>query len=422
MSDSGSIPSAASTSPAWPAAPTGRQVVLHARVVTGTGGGPDKTILLSAPFLADTPYWLAAAYLHPPDDPGFEAICRRAAEVGCPLIGIPDRGPLDRSVFRTMLDLIRHYKVGIWHGHDYKSNMLGLTLRPFWDMRLVTTVHGWVKRTVRTPLYYAIDRWCLPYYHHVICVSDDLVQRVAKLGVPEDRLSLIPNAIDEHRFDRRLPAGQAPMRRQHEVPDGRLVIGAVGRLSGEKAFNQLIRATHQLIGEGLDVELWIAGEGDGPGGRDDLQKLIDHLGLNGRVRLLGFVEDTIELYQAMDLFVLSSLREGLPNAVLEAMAMGVAVVSTRVAGVPKLIEDGKSGLLCPPGEVDQLAGAMRRPLADETLRSQLAAGGRRTIESQYGFARRMSKVRDVYDRVLGLSQDAPAPQDGAAAATGSAPS
>ena len=400
----------------------GREVVLHARVVTDTGGGPDKTILLSAPFFAGTPYWMAAAYLYPPADPGFDSVRRRAADIGCPLIGVPDRGPLDPSVFRTMLNLVRGYKVRIWHAHDYKSNMLGLTLRPFWNMRLVTTVHGWVKRTARTPLYYAIDRWCLQYYHHVICVSDDLIEQVRGLGVSNNRLSLIHNAIDEQQFHRHLPARQAPMRRQHEVPEGRLVIGAVGRLSGEKGFGQLIRATHQLINKGLDVELWIAGEGNGPGGRDDLQKLIDYLGLAGRVKLLGFVQDTIELYEAMDLFVLSSLREGLPNVVLEAMAMGVAVVSTRVAGIPELIEDGKNGILCPQGDVNELAATMRRPLADETLRSQLATAGRRIIESQYGFARRMSKVRGVYDRVLDISQEIPPPQNGAAAATENASS
>src|SRR5690606_2397786 len=164
--------------------PPGRIVVLHTRVVTDTGGGPDKTILLSAPFLAHTDYWLAAAYMHPPGDPGFESIRKRAAEFQCPLLAIPDRGPLDRSVLRTLLDLCKRYNVRIWHGHDYKSNLLGLLLKPLWrQMKLVTTVHGWVKHTSRTPLYYAVDRWSLPFYHHVICVSEDLVERVRAQGV-----------------------------------------------------------------------------------------------------------------------------------------------------------------------------------------------------------------------------------------------
>jgi len=384
----------------WPVAPAGRAVVLHTRVVTDTGGGPDKTILLSAPFMADTPYWLAAAYMHPPDDPGFERVRNRAADLGCPLLSVPDRGPLDHSVFRHMLEVCRHYNVRIWHSHDYKSNMLGLSLRPFADMKLVTTVHGWVRRTLKTPLYYAIDRWCLPFYHHVLCVSEDLVQRARSLGVPDERLTLIHNAIDESRFCRRYPAHKSPLRKKYAVPPGRLIVGAVGRLSAEKAFNNLIRATGALIEHGVDLELWIAGEGDGPGGREDLRRLIDHLQLADRIRLLGFVGDTVEFYHGLDLYVLSSLREGLPNVLLEAMAMGVPVVATTVAGVPGLISDGKQGVLCPPGHIDELAGAMGRVLADERLRGRLAVAGRDRIEADYSFARRMASVRAVYDRLL----------------------
>jgi len=384
----------------WPDPPaSGKDVVLHTRVVTETGGGPDKTILLSASHLADTNYWLAAAYMHPPDDAGYAAIEQKARDYGSPLISVPDRGALDRSVLREMLAICRRYKVRIWHGHDYKSNLLGLTLRPFHAMKLVSTVHGWVKHTTRTPLYYTVDRWCLPYYHHVISVSDDLHERVKELGLPDERCTMVQNAIDERQFSRHYPASESPLRQQHGTPKGRLVIGAVGRLSPEKAFNHLIRATHQLVQQGCDVELWIAGDGDH---RGELEQIIAHLNMKDRVRLLGFVANTVDLYHAMDLFVLSSLREGLPNVVLEAMAMRVPVVSTRVAGVPKLIVDGESGLLVPIADVQALADAMRRVVTDEASRHSLADGGRKVIERDFTFTRRMAKVRAIYDKVLQL--------------------
>jgi glycosyltransferase involved in cell wall biosynthesis len=397
----------------WPDPPgSGKDVVLHTRVVTDTGGGPDKTILLSASFLSHTDYWLAAAYMHPPGDAGFATVRQRAAEYGCPLISVPDKGALDRSVARTMLRICKKYNVRIWHGHDYKSNLIGLTLRPFWDMKLVTTVHGWVKQTTRTPLYYAVDRWCLPYYHAVMCVSDDLVERVLKLNVDPARVSLILNGIDERRFDRKFPAAQSPLREQMKTPAGRLVIGAVGRLSPEKAFNNLIKATHELVQAGRDVELWIAGEGDD---REHLEKLIAHLGCGDRVKLLGFFKDTVALYGAMDLYVLSSLREGLPNVVLEAMSMRVPVVSTEVAGVPKLITDGQSGLLCPIGDIESLRVAMDRLIADETMRQRLAEAGRRVIETQFSFARRMEKEQAIYDQVLRGRSNLPVPTAAVAA-------
>jgi glycosyltransferase involved in cell wall biosynthesis len=385
----------------WPDVPRQRDVVLHTRVVTETGGGPDKTIFLSAPFLSHTNYWLAAAYMHPRDDPGFTQVRQRAATVGCPLISVPDTGPLDRSVLRQLFHICRKYRVKIWHGHDYKSNMFGLALLPFWSMKLVSTVHGWVKHTSRTPLYYAMDRWCLPKYDHVICVSEDLMEMARAQGVRDDRLTLIHNAIDERTFQRRHPPAQSPLRAQMDTPPQRLVIGAVGRLSPEKAFNHLIRSIHQLLSEGHDLELWIVGEGDA---RGDLESLIAQLGVGERVKLLGFHADMVGLYHALDLFVLSSLREGLPNVVLEAMAMTVPVVSTRVAGVPMLIEDQVHGLLCAVGDVPALTAAVRTLVSDPTLRTRLTEAARARIEREYSFTRRMAKVKRVYDHVLGVSE------------------
>src|SRR2546428_1488513 len=133
-------------------------VVLDARVVCGTGGGPDKTILTSPRFLTAAGYRMLCAYLHPPGDSGFDELRRRAAVWHAPLLSVPDRGPCDWQVIAELLRICRRENVAIWHGHDYKSNALGLLLRRFWPMRLVTTVHGWVKHTRRTPLYYAIDK------------------------------------------------------------------------------------------------------------------------------------------------------------------------------------------------------------------------------------------------------------------------
>ena len=118
-------------------------------------------------------------------------------------------------------------------------------------------------------------------------------------------------------------------------PQNRLLIGAIGRLSEEKGFDLLIAAVDRLLEQDLDVELRIAGEGDQ---QEHLASLIRDKGRDDRIRLVGFQAQTIPLYEAMDVFVLSSLREGLPNVVLEAMAMEVPVIATKVAGIPRLIQ------------------------------------------------------------------------------------
>ena len=102
----------------------------------------------------------------------------------------------------------------------------------------------------------------------------------------------------------------------------------------------------------------------------------------------------------MDVFALSSICEGLPNVVLEALATEVPVVATRIAGVPSVIQHEQNGLLVEPDNVDQLAAALQTLLADRTLRCRLAKAGRKTVEERFSFAARMGRIRALYDRLL----------------------
>jgi glycosyltransferase involved in cell wall biosynthesis len=376
--------------------PSEPPVILDARVVRGAGGGPDKTILKSPRFLLPAGYRMLCAYMHAPDDAGFAHLFARAARWEAPLRSVPDRGPLDFRVVTRLLDLCRRERVAVWHGHDYKSNLLGLLLRRLWPMRLVTTVHGWVDHTGRTPLYYWVDRLCLPRYEHVLCVSPDLHQQCLAAGVPAGRCMLLENGIDVDEFARRRSPAEAKRDAGHDP--GRLLIGAVGRLSAEKGFDVLLRAVARLVREGLDVELVVLGEGQE---RSALGSLAAELGLHERVRLAGYVGDPRPLYEAMDVFALSSLREGLPNVLLEALSMEVPAVATRIAGVPRLLRDGDNGLLVEPGSVEGLAAALGRLLRDAGLRRRLAQAGRATVARDYSFAARMTKLADLYDSLLG---------------------
>jgi glycosyltransferase involved in cell wall biosynthesis len=374
-------------------------VVLDARVVTGAGGGPDKTILNSPRFFAKAGYRMLCAYMHPPGDAGFEQLKEKATAWGAPLFSIPDRGAWDWQVITRLLSLCRRERVRIWHGHDYKSNALGLLLRRFWPMHLVTTVHGWVKETRRTPLYYKIDQLCLPRYESVICVSQDLHDRCRACGVADDRCLVIENGIDTEQFRRGEPAAAA--KAKLGLPAGRFVLGGVGRLSPEKGFDVLLHAARLLIADGLDVGVVIAGEGEE---QANLGALAAKLGIAEHVRLLGYCGDVRPVFEAMDVFVLSSHREGLPNVVLEAMALETPVVATRIAGVPRLLGDGEAGLLVTPGSATELAAECARLARDERLQETLRHTGRRRVETSYSFAGRIQKIRAIYDALL---SDAP---------------
>ena len=370
-------------------------VVLDARVVTGSGGGPDKTILNSPRFLTPLGYRQVCAYLYPPGDPGYAVIEAKAARYAAPLISIQDRGPWDWRVITGLLAACRAENVTIWHGHDYKTNALGLLLTRFWPMRLVTTVHGWVHHTARTPLYYRIDQLCLPRYEKVICVSDDLLETCLNAGVLPKNVVLLENGIDGVEYARKqtVPEAKAKL----GLPTAGFVIGGVGRLAAEKGFDVLIRAVHSLHSGGLDVRLLIVGEG---GERANLERLASELGIRERVLLPGWQADVRGTFEAMDVFALSSHREGLPNVLLEAMALEVPVVSTRVNGVPRLIRDGRDGFLVEPGDLGGLTAALSRLLKHDGLRADFRTAGRHTVETRYSFATRMERLARIYDEML----------------------
>ncbi len=238
--------------------------------MTSVGGGPEKTILNSPRYLRELGYESICAYLHPAHDPGFESLIRRAAEADAQIVSIPDRGPFDLRSLRALISLCRDNHVAIWHGHDYKTDVLGLLVRRYHPMKLVTTVHGWgVKATSRTKIYNWVDQRCLRYYDEVICVSEELQRECLAHGVDSSHCHLVHNAIDTLHFSRRESLVELPSPRGTR-PES-FLLGAMGRLSGEKGFDLLIQATATLAQQGHDLVLWIAGEGPA---RSDLENLI----------------------------------------------------------------------------------------------------------------------------------------------------
>lgn len=356
------------------------ETVLHVRIVSGRGGGPEKTILNSARFLEGTGYRSIAVYLHAPGDAGVADLAAKAKEKNSPFIALPDASLIDFKTLKALREICEREKVTIWHGHDYKSNLYGLLLKKKAKLRLITTVHGWVKHTRKTPIYYAVDRWCIKRYEQVVCVSRDLEAKCLEFGVNRDRLHHIANAIDVEEFQTRRDAREF---------SGRIVIGAVGRLSVEKGFDLLISAVATLVHEGLDLELHIAGEGEE---REALLKHAQDSGIADRVKLLGFQSDTVALFESFDLFCLSSLREGLPNVVLEAMSMEVPVLATRCGGMESFATDREEALLCETGSAEALANGLRELAGGSELRTQLTRTARARIERDFSFAARMRRL------------------------------
>ncbi|HST03232.1 MAG TPA: glycosyltransferase family 4 protein, partial [Chloroflexia bacterium] len=187
------------------------------------------------------------------------------------------------------------------------------------------------------------------------------------------------------------------------IPDDAFLIGLVGRLSPEKGgVDTLIRAVYRLYSQRSDVRLLIVG--DGPV-RVELEKLNTELQARAQescspVVFAGARQDIPQLLGAMDVFVLPSLNEALPIVILEAMAVGLPVVATRVGGVPEIVQDGVTGLLVPPGAEDALLDALSRLAHDPFLRVKLAQAGRGQVRGNFTIKQMARNVEAIYEELI----------------------
>ena len=371
--------------------------VLHVRVVTGCGGGPEKTILRSPRYIDASRYKMSAAYIYPEGDPGMCIIRQNAKQFGCPLYEVAETRAFDHNSVRALLELCRELDIDIWLGHDYKSNLIGLLLKRYHNMKLVTTAHGFTRETWRTRLYYHIDNMAMLGYDRVITVSPKLVMHCAQHGVNPDRLQYIPNAIDTAEYARTHRTTDAKVRLG--MSTDRFAIGVIGRFSPEKAVDRAIQMMPRLLADHPLVELHLIG--DGPE-RKRLEAQAMSLGVADLIHWWGWQSDARAIYESLDALVLPSRTEGLPNVVLEAMAMGVPVAATNVGGVSDLLDGGRCGIILDDDvsrwhqQISPLISNAKRH-ADYALRSQ------RRVHDSFSFKKRMESVMSVYDSVLGRS-------------------
>jgi glycosyltransferase involved in cell wall biosynthesis len=184
------------------------------------------------------------------------------------------------------------------------------------------------------------------------------------------------------------PAVRARVRSEFRLGDEPVLL-ATSRLHPTKGHRDLLAAVAQLRQTSPRVRLLLVGDGVE---RPHLEEQARGLGLGDAVRFTGFRDDVTALLQAADLFVLPSLREGMPNAALEAMAAGLPIVACAVDGVPEAVADGETGLLVPPGSPDALADALGRLLADRARAERLGRAGRDRARERFALDRVLAET------------------------------
>lgn len=297
----------------------------------------------------------------------------------------------------SLARVLRRQKCDLLHTHTSKGGVVGrLAGKIAGVRRIVHHVHGFAFDPLFTPprkarFYAAIERLVAPLGDAMIFVNRTDLDLARSLGIVKNgRLAVIvANGVD------------VPAPRQRPSEDGGLrpvQVGFLGRLAQQKGVDILIEAVARMD-RSCPVEVLVVGDG---AERNRLQSQAARMGLGDRVRFLGHRQDALQAIAAVDVIALPSRWEGHSISLLECMALGKAIVATRIKGNVETIVDGCSGLLVEPGEPGELCSALERLARDAELRLRLSEQARRTVEEKFLSAAMIDGVLDVY-RKLGIS-------------------
>lgn len=370
--------------------------VLHLRD-THEIGGPGKTILETHQAINHDRFRLQLGVFLREGMPENSPFIVEAKRLGMPVHIVRGRHAYDVNMIKQVADLVQSFRIDIIHAHEVKSDVITYLAALRHRVPIVTTIHGWIANSLKQKVMNSLDKCIVKRFDRVIAVSRLIEEEMLMAGVQRGKLRMLHNAIV---FDRYRRAGHHGI--LTEVigrPVVKPIIATLGRLSLEKGHADLIHAVHCVIRGGKKLSLVLIG--DGPE-RANLVQLVKALGLEEHVYFLGYIQEPHRLFEEIDLMVLPSHTEGLPNAALEALTMEVPVLATRVGGTPEVIADGVTGRMVPAHSPQDLAAGILEFLAAPDRWRQMAMRGRDMVRETFDFHARTRKLEAIYTELVDM--------------------
>lgn len=298
--------------------------------------------------------------------------------------------PVHKRTFYVDLPKLAYFfrskRVDVVHTHMFWANLYGSVAAALAGVPvIVTSEHGrneWKKQWHKWAEAKIVSRIA----NRRLCVSQDILERRRDVdGVPQSKLEVLPN-------------GTTVPEEYGEHKAGEIVVGSVGRLVAEKDYPTLVAAISRLIKAGHDCRLELVGEGPA---RADIEKAIDAEGLQDRAVLVGARQDVSSYLRRWSVFASSSVQEGQPIALLEAMAHGLPCVATAVGGVPDTLDDGREGIIVPPSNAEALSDALARLIENRELRCSLGDAARQRVVRDFSIESIATRCMELYRTAFG---------------------
>lgn len=329
--------------------------------------------------------------------------------LGIPVVIIGRARKFDLGMVLRLARWMREEQVAVVHTHLFAADVFGRLAAKLAGVRAVLStshnVNGWKGR-----LHRLLDRVLSTISSRVVGCTEEVGRvLVERDGIPARKVAVVENGVDLRRFDAVSAEG---VREEFGIAPDAMLMGVVGRLHPQKGHEDLLQAFVQLRQlTGAKFQCLFIGDGEL---RARLEAEVARLGLGDVVRFTGLRKDVPRLLVALDVFVMPSRWEGLPMALLEAMACGKPCVVTSVGGIPSVIDDGANGLMLPAEQPQAMAQAMARLIGDAGLRRQLGAAARECALRRYDVGRALQAYESMYAEALGGAAPAAAlPADGA---------
>lgn len=364
--------------------------VLHA-IRQGQIGGGESHVIDLVQTLDPTRY--ESLVLSFTDGPMVE----RMNSLGVKVFVIPTERPFDFRVWRSVRQLMVDKEVDLLHAHGTRANSNTHYSARKLKIPIVYTVHGWSFHPDQNPVIRMVrtlsEKYLVKHSNCTICVSYSNLQDGMK-RFAMDRATVIRPSVDLNKFNS--GANFQPIRTEFGLKDNEVVVGYIVRMTKQKDPITLVQSI-ALLPADLSVKFLLIGDGEL---KNKVVNLVHKLGLTDKVIFLGFRQDVPDILNAIDIYCLPSLWEGLPIGVLEAMAMGKAVVASAVDGTREVIENGRNGLLVAKQSPEKLAEALTGLISNRFMRDQLGAAAQYTITKEFGVHDMVRNIEQVYQRVM----------------------
>jgi len=328
-------------------------------------------------------------------------LAERLKAIGIPVRIIEEKDNNPFKLLRKTKRILATQHFHLLHTHRYKENFLGsLAARMIGMKHVVCTVHGMPEpfrglKNIKSSFYSFLDRQISRFLlEKIIAVSEDIRNTLSK-KISEEKLITVHNGIDLNRLQ--LTRNRLEVRKSLVLSDDLFVIGSVGRMMPVKGYKYLLEAFKIMLEKRSALRLVLVG--DGPE-RGPLEEYAKQLEISKYIIFVGFQPDVAEVINIMDIFVLSSLHEGISISLLESLALGVPVVVTDVGGNPEVVEEGRHGYFVPPRNPQELARTCMELLGDTEKRRIFGEKGKMHIRQNFSKEAMAKKTRRIYIDLL----------------------